>query len=454
MAWLSPSYPVGAFSYSSGIEWAVEAGDIKDADSLRRWLAVVIGEGGGFCDAVFFVHAHRSMADTDADTGNLALRAVAELAAAFAPSKERHLETTAQGAAFIEATRAAWPCAALDRLAAAWTGPLAYPVAVGVTAFGHGIALEPALHAFLHAVAANLISAGVRLVPLGQSDGQRVLAALEPIVEATAQRALVDLARRCRQRRVARRSRKPSPRNAIHEAVPLMSKSSHGPLRVGVGGPVGSGKTALMDALCKRLRDRYEIAAITNDIYTKWDAEFLVRSGALAPERIAGVETGGCPHTAIREDASINLAAVADMRKKFPDLDLVLIESGGDNLAATFSPELADLTIYVIDVAAGDKIPSKGGPGITRSDLLVINKVDLAPYVGASLEVMQRDAKKMRGARPFVMTQPAHRRRRRRDRALHRGEGRARRVRPATRAQRLPEKVGFRLARNAGTPSP
>ncbi len=178
----------------------------------------------------------------------------------------------------------------------------------------------------------------------------------------------------------------------------------HGPLRIGVGGPVGSGKTALMDALCKELRGRYEIAAITNDIYTKWDAEYLVRSGALAPERIAGVETGGCPHTAIREDASINLAAVADMRKKFPDLDLVLIESGGDNLAATFSPELADLTIYVIDVAAGDKIPSKGGPGITRSDLLVINKVDLAPYVGASLDVMQRDAKKMRGVRPFVMT--------------------------------------------------
>jgi urease accessory protein len=182
-----------------------------------------------------------------------------------------------------------------------------------------------------------------------------------------------------------------------------MTISNHGPLRVGVGGPVGSGKTALMDALCKHLRDRYEIAAITNDIYTKWDAEYLVRSGALAPERIAGVETGGCPHTAIREDASINLAAIADMRKKFPGLDLVLIESGGDNLAATFSPELADLTVYVIDVAAGDKIPSKGGPGITRSDLLVINKIDLAPYVGASLEVMQRDAKKMRGPRPFVM---------------------------------------------------
>jgi len=178
----------------------------------------------------------------------------------------------------------------------------------------------------------------------------------------------------------------------------------HGPLRVGIGGPVGSGKTALMDALCKRLRDRFEIAAITNDIYTKWDAEFLVRSGALTPERILGVETGGCPHTAIREDASINLAAVAAMQARFPELDLVLIESGGDNLAATFSPELADLTIYVIDVAAGDKIPSKGGPGITRSDLLVINKIDLAPHVGASLEVMDRDARRMRGERPFVFS--------------------------------------------------
>ena len=181
--------------------------------------------------------------------------------------------------------------------------------------------------------------------------------------------------------------------------------SPHGPLRVGVGGPVGSGKTALMDALCKRLRDRYEIAAITNDIYTKWDAEYLVRSGALAPERIAGVETGGCPHTAIREDASINLAAVAQMQKKFPALDLVLIESGGDNLAATFSPELADLTLYVIDVSAGDKIPRKGGPGITRSDLLIINKTDLAPLVGADLDVMARDAKRMRGDGPTVFAQ-------------------------------------------------
>lgn len=176
------------------------------------------------------------------------------------------------------------------------------------------------------------------------------------------------------------------------------------PFRVGIGGPVGTGKTALMDALCKKLRDDYDIAAITNDIYTEEDAQFLTRSGALPPERIKGVETGGCPHTAIREDASINLAAIADMSVKFPDLDIVLVESGGDNLAATFSPELADITIYVIDVSAGDKIPRKGGPGITRSDLLVINKIDLAPLVGADLDVMDRDSRKMRGTRPFLFT--------------------------------------------------
>jgi urease accessory protein len=181
-------------------------------------------------------------------------------------------------------------------------------------------------------------------------------------------------------------------------------KSEHGPLRVGIGGPVGAGKTALMEHLCRRFRDNYDICAITNDIYTKEDALILTRAGALPVERIMGVETGGCPHTAIREDASINLAAIAEMRAKFPDLDLILIESGGDNLAATFSPELADLTIYVIDVAQGEKIPRKGGPGITRSDLLVINKTDLAPYVGASLAVMESDTRRMRAERPFVFT--------------------------------------------------
>ncbi len=175
-------------------------------------------------------------------------------------------------------------------------------------------------------------------------------------------------------------------------------------LRVGIGGPVGSGKTALVDALCKKMRDRFQMAVVTNDIYTKEDAQFLMRSQALSEDRIIGIETGGCPHTAIREDASMNLAAVEELCERFKNLDVVIIESGGDNLAATFSPELSDLTLYVIDVSAGDKIPRKGGPGITRSDLLVINKIDLAPYVGASLEVMDRDTRKMRGDKPFVFS--------------------------------------------------
>jgi urease accessory protein len=181
--------------------------------------------------------------------------------------------------------------------------------------------------------------------------------------------------------------------------------SPHGPLRVGIGGPVGAGKTTLTAALCRALRDDFSVAAITNDIYTREDAEALMRCQALPSDRIVGVETGGCPHTAIREDASINLAAVADLRRRHPDLDIVFIESGGDNLAATFSPELADLTLYVIDVAAGEEIPRKGGPAITRSDLLIINKTDLAPHVGASLEVMERDAQRMRGERPFLFAE-------------------------------------------------
>jgi urease accessory protein len=195
------------------------------------------------------------------------------------------------------------------------------------------------------------------------------------------------------------------PDRALCWSFAMASSSPHGPLRVGIGGPVGSGKTALMEHLCKRLREHYDIAAITNDIYTKEDAEILARAQALSLDRIMGVETGGCPHTAIREDCSINLAAIEEMKRRFPALDLILIESGGDNLAATFSPELADLTIYVIDVAQGEKIPRKGGPGITRSDLLVINKIDLAHHVGADLEVMDRDSRRMRGQKPFIFTE-------------------------------------------------
>ena len=330
--------------------------------------------------------------------------------------RERRLETTAQGRAFIDIARATWPCDALDRLLATCTGADRLSRRRRRRSAGHRVPLARTLHAFLHALTSNWISAAVRLVPLGQTDGQRVLASLEPLIHATAARALVaslddlgsatfraDIGSMRHESQYTRLFR--SELNATEFPTPgSRAQSPHGPLRVGIGGPVGSGKTALMDLLCKSMRESYDIAAITNDIYTKWDAEFLVRSGSLTPDRIAGVETGGCPHTAIREDASMNLAAVADMRAKFPDLDLVLIESGGDNLAATFSPELADLTIYVIDVAAGDKIPSKGGPGITRSDLLVINKIDLAPHVGASLDKMGTDATRMRGERPFVMT--------------------------------------------------
>src|SRR5690606_10297359 len=212
--------------------------------------------------------------------------------------------------------------------------------------------------------------------------------------------------RRDRFRHAGPRDRERPSRDAIHEAVSLLRRlrMTSNILRVGVGGPVGSGKTSLIDALCKRMRERYHIAVVTNDIYTREDAEILTRSQALDPDHIVGVETGGCPHTAIREDASMNLAAIDALTAKFPNLDFVLVESGGDNLSATFSPELVDLTIYVIDVAAGDKIPRKGGPGITRSDLLVINKIDLAPMVGASLQVMQDDTLRMRGERPFVFT--------------------------------------------------
>ena len=341
MAWLSPAYPVGAFSYSSGIEWAVEAGDVSDATTLLRWLTTMIGNGGGFCDATLLVHAYRATAAND----DQALKDVAELAAAFAPSKERFLETTAQGRAFIDATQAAWPCVALSRLMATWEGPLAYPVAVGMAAAGHDIPLGGRPH---RVPACGRRQPRVRGRPPdpARPDRRPARARLARAGdrhhrEPRARRR----ARRHRRRRFPRRHRQHAPRTTVHTTVQelTMQTSPHGPLRVGVGGPVGSGKTALMDALCKRLRDRFELAAITNDIYTKWDAEYLVRSGALSPDRIAGVETGGCPHTAIREDASANLAAVADMRAEIPrsrsDPDRIRRrQSRGDVLARARRP--------------------------------------------------------------------------------------------------------------------
>ena len=342
-------------------------------------------------------------------------REIDALARALAPSAERLLEAEAMGEAFASTTVAAWG-------GSSEAAPL--PVALGRAAVEHGVPIEPTVLLYLQAFAAMLIGAGVS-PGSDRADGR-----------PTHSRRLGADLRRCRRRgahvghrrhrrvRIPRRHRVDAPRDPRGKAVSLMTpasatpasanpesaadrskaKSPHGPLRVGVGGPVGAGKTTLTDRLCKAMRDAHSLAVITNDIYTREDAEALMRSQALPSDRVVGVETGGCPHTAIREDASINLAAVADLRARHPDLDLILIESGGDNLAATFSPELADLTIYVIDVAAGEEIPRKGGPGITRSDLLVVNKTDLAPHVGVSLDVMRRDAARMRGERPFLFT--------------------------------------------------
>ena len=398
LTWLSPSYPVGAYSYSHGLEWAIEAGVVRDRNTLRDWIEGVLEAGSGWSDAVLFCHSYETAKERDV----VRYRELRELAAALPATAELYLETMAQGAAFVRVTLEAWPdeegCfASLCRGEPA----VSYPGAVAAAVALHGLPVRPGLIAYLHAFAANLVSAGVRLLPLGQTDGQRVTAALLPLIERVTERAIGAELQDATSFHPHRRLVLHVSRNPIHEAFPLMST---GPLRVGIGGPVGSGKTMLCECLCKSMSDRWEMAVVTNDIYTKEDQRLLIEAGALAPERIMGVETGGCPHTAIREDASINLAAIAAMQERFTDLELILIESGGDNLAATFSPELADLTVYVIDVAGGEKIPRKGGPGITRSDLLVINKVDLAPSVGASLAVMAADTKRMRGERPFVMT--------------------------------------------------
>ena len=359
-----------------------------------------------------------------------------ELAAAMAPGRERQAETLDQGTAFV---RAAARLGLPD--AAASPSPIRSPSARSPA--GTASTKTHTAAAYLQAFAANLISAAVRLVPLGQTAGLRGAGRARAHHPAGRRRNTRGHAGRSRRLRASAPTSppcgtKPSTRGcSAHDHLAPTVR-----LRVGVGGPVGTGKTALMDALCKHLRDRYDIAAITNDIYTKEDAEFLTRAGSLPPERILGIETGGCPHTAIREDASINLAGVAELHRRFPRLDLILIESGGDNLAATFSPELADLTIYVIDVSAGDKIPRKGGPGITRSDLLVINKIDLAPFVGASLEVMDRDARTMRGERPFVFANIRAGTGRRRDRRLHRD-----RRRPAFRRHCLARHASTRRLR-------
>ena len=320
---------------------------------------------------------------------------------------------------------------ALGLVAPALSAPT-YTAAFAVACARLGIAARDGLAAYLWAWLENQVLVAVKTVPLGQQAGQAMLFALHPHIGNAIETAVA-----ARRRRHGHGHRRPcsavgAPRDAVLETVPLLriarmtstdfaarsiQDRANGPLRVGVGGPVGSGKTTLVEMLCKRMRDRYRLAVITNDIYTKEDERLLVTAQALTADRIIGVETGGCPHTAIREDASINLEAVDRMCRRFPDLQIIFIESGGDNLAATFSPELSDLTLYVIDVAGGEKIPRKGGPGITKSDLLVINKTDLAPHVGANLDVMRHDTERMRGPRPYVMTNLKTRRRPRRGRS-------------------------------------
>jgi urease accessory protein len=286
---------------------------------------------------------------------------------------------------------------------------VAFPTGWALAAAVWEIPLADSLAAYLWSWCENQVMAALKAVPLGQTAGQRVLLALGGQIPAVVQQALALPEAAWSNFRSRPGAGFEPARNAIFETFSIMTESEprmnrRPALRIGIGGPVGSGKTALTLALCLALREKYSLGVVTNDIYTAEDARFLVQHAALPQERILGVETGGCPHTAIREDASINLEAVARLTTAFPDIEIVFVESGGDNLAATFSPELSDLTIYVIDVAAGDKIPRKGGPGITRSDLLVINKTDLAPMVGASLEVMERDSRRMRGERPFVFS--------------------------------------------------
>ena len=398
-AWFSPAFPTGGFAYSHGIETAATEGRIGGETELLAWLADVLNQGAGWTDAVLFALAHRAARAGDAAR----LPDLAALGAAFAPSRERLAETLGQGAAFLAAVREGWPDAAAEL-----ADQPAYPVAAGACCGRIGASLPIALRP------------SSRLLRQPDRGGVRLASVARRAACASCRRSAptsLDLARRASEAEeddlggcafgsdiASHAARDPG-----REAVPVMTypapiPTSNGPLRVGVGGPVGSGKTTLVEKLCKAMRGRWSVAVITNDIYTREDALILSRLQALPEDRILGVETGGCPHTAIREDASINLAAVRQMSERFPDLDVIFIESGGDNLAATFSPDLADLTLYVVSVCQGEKIPRKGGPAISRSDLLIVNKTDLAPYVGADIEVMRRDAAVQRGERPTVFT--------------------------------------------------
>ena len=396
LTWLSPAFPIGSFAYSHGLEWAVEAGDVTDEAALQAWIGDVVELGSGRSDLILLRHAYRADA--------AGLRALAELAEAAQPCRERRDETMGQGTAFALAGLV-WGGIPLERVA--------YPVAFGALAAANGVGEDEAALGVPACVRGQSGERGGAVGAVGADGGVADDGGAGADDRGRRGSDADGRARRDRRGVLSVGHRGDATRDAIYEVVPDMTdeatprvkKSANGPLRVGVGGPVGTGKTALMDALCKRFSPTYDIAAITNDIYTKEDAEFLTRAGlACRPSASWGsrLAVARTPRSA-RMPASISPASPR-CGGAFRDLDVVLIESGGDNLAATFSPELADITIYVIDVSAGDKIPRKGGPGITRSDLLVINKIDLAPYVGASLEVMDRDSKRMRGDRPFVFT--------------------------------------------------